>query len=222
MTPLIGTLVADGSSDRMLKPILEWLLLQYLPPQVPLDIQVPEWGRLQLARSTLPTKLLAAQHFYPADVYFLHRDAEKEAWDHRANEIARDASRAMRGTSSYIRVIPVRMTEAWLLHNEAAIRLAAENPNGRMPLTLPPLNSLESLSDPKEELFRILREATGLSGRRLQKFREGEHKCPHRLADIQQEDGFLALRKLPAFLKLEAEIQQFTEQLLRSSPNHVN
>ena len=45
---LVGTLVADGSSDRLLKPILEWLLSQHLPPGAVISIQVPDWGRFQV------------------------------------------------------------------------------------------------------------------------------------------------------------------------------
>jgi hypothetical protein len=54
-------------------------------------------------------------------------------------------------------VIPVKMTEAWLLIDEKAIREAAGNPKGRQPLNLPKPSKTEELSDPKETLKPIFR-----------------------------------------------------------------
>ena len=217
MLLLTATLVADGSSDSLLKPILEWLLGQHLPPETVLDIRVPEWGRLPLRRPlrNLTEKLLAAQQFFPANLYFIHRDAEKEdAWPARQHEIDESIARVFRQqVPPYIRVIPVQMTETWLLHNEAALRLAAENPNGRIPLRLPDPTSLETQKQAKLLLLKLLREASGLVGRRLAKFEANERRRLHRLADLQQEQGFAMLRVLPAFQALEAEVIALTTKL---------
>lgn len=207
MIHLTGTLVADGSSDRLLKPILEWLLGQHLPPSSAINIQVPDWGRFPRPVPTLPAKLLAAKEFFTADVYFIHRDAEKAAtWQERSSEIDHDVQRVS-AAISYVRIVPVQMTETWLLHNEQAIREAAENPSGRSRLALPPVKKLEALSDAKLHLLSILREASGLVGRRLKKFEAYERRRLHRLADLQQEQGFAVLRTLSAFQELEREIQ---------------
>lgn len=53
----------------------------------------------------------------------------------------------------HVCVIPVRMTEAWLLFDEAAIRQAAGNRLGRAPLALPPLDEVEQEPDPKSLLY---------------------------------------------------------------------
>lgn len=214
---LTGTLVADGSSDSLLKPILEWLLSQHLPAGATLNIQVPEWGRLPLPNPvrTLPEKLLAARIFFPATVYFLHRDAEKNGtWAARSEEIDQAAQRALPQATPYVRIVPVQMTETWLLHHEAAIREAAENPNGRSQLTLPSPQALESLRDAKSHLLGILREASGLTGRRRKKFEANERRRLHRLAELQQERGFAILRALPAFQALEQEIINLVDLLL--------
>jgi hypothetical protein len=199
--------VADGSSDRLLKPILEWLLSQHLAPGAVINIQVPDWGRFPRPVSTLPVKLLAAREFFTADVYFIHRDAEKTAtWQERSAEIDQDAHRVLTDAIPYVRIVPVQMTETWLLHNERAIREAAENPNGRSRIALPAVSRLEGLPEAKMHLLGILREASGLSGRRLKKFEAHERRRLHRLADLQQEQGFAILRDLPAFQELEKEI----------------
>ncbi|MGI4735402.1 MAG: hypothetical protein ACRYG7_09505 [Janthinobacterium lividum] len=206
MIHLSGTLVADGSSDRLLKPILEWVLSQHLPPGSAINIQVPDWGRFPRPVPTLPAKLLAAKEFFTADVYFIHRDTEKTTtWQERSTEIDHDVQQVSTAIS-YVRIVPVQMTETWLLHNEQAIREAAENPSGRSYIVLPPLKKLEALPDAKMHLLGILREASGLTGRRLKKFEAHERRRLHRLADLQQEQGFAVLRALPAFQALEKEI----------------
>ena len=170
MVRLNGTLVADGSSDRLLKPILEWLLSQHLPSGSSINIQVPDWGRFPAPVSTLPKKLLAAQKFFAADVYFMHRDAEKNtSWEERSAEIELHAKRILPVGINYVRVVPVQMTETWLLHNEQAIRETAENPNGSEPITLPTPKKLETLPDAKMHLLSILRDASGVSGQAFKK-----------------------------------------------------
>ena len=57
---------------------------------------------------------------------------------------------------SDICVIPVRMTEAWLLIDEKAIRIAAGNRNGTEILEIPKLHELESLPDPKKLLYELI------------------------------------------------------------------
>lgn len=212
-----ATLIADGSSDSMLKPILEWLLSQHLPEEATLLMQVPEWGRLpaRLAINTLPQKLLAARQLFTANVYFIHRDTEKDSsWAERRQEIDHAVQRAFKEeTPLYVRVIPVQMTETWLLHNEAAIRGAAENPNGREPIILPIPTKLEEQKNAKTFLLNILKEASGLTGRRLQKFEANERRRLHRLADLQQEQGFAVLRALPAFQELEKEVSRLANSL---------
>jgi len=60
-------------------------------------------------------------------------------------------------TVEVVPAVPVRMTEAWLLFDEAAIRRAAGCPNGSMPLELPSLKTSEDIPDPKTILHEALR-----------------------------------------------------------------
>jgi len=95
------------------------------------------------------------------------------------------------------------MTEAWLLLSESAIRYAAENRNGTVPLDLPSLSRLESLPDPKEVLYELLRVASEKRGRRLKEFKP--QRYVHRIAQVI--DDFSPLRKLSSFLALESDLQ---------------
>jgi hypothetical protein len=99
-------------------------------------------------------------------------------------------------------VIPVRMTEAWLLVSEKALRGASGNPNGRNPLQLPALQDLEKIPDPKMVLQALLTEASGLSGRRRKKFNFSAQRA--RIPDFL--DDWETLLSLPSARRLYEEI----------------
>jgi len=125
---------------------------------------VEQWAdSVRIPRQRNAERLRTALELYPCDVLFVHRDAEAQPSDLRREEIAN----ALRGTSvRHIPVVPVRMTEAWLLADEKAIRSAASNPNGRENLNLPDIRRLEDLPNPKRVLHDALTIASGLSARR--------------------------------------------------------
>jgi hypothetical protein len=104
----------------------------------------------------------------------------------------------------YVCVVPVRMTEAWLLFDEIKLRLAAGNPAGTVQLSLPAFPRIEGLPDPKETLYRLLQNATELPPRRLKKF--SHTQAFYRLAELIED--FSPLRQLPAFTSLEEDLQR--------------
>jgi hypothetical protein len=95
------------------------------------------------------------------------------------------------------------MTEAWLLFDEAALRRAAGNPNGTQPLAFPKAAKLEELPDPKRDLHELLREASGLSGRRRRRLPVRVYA--KRVAEFIE--NFAPLRSLSAFSALESDIR---------------
>jgi hypothetical protein len=98
-----------------------------------------------------------------------------------------------------IPVIPVRMTEAWLLGSERAIGFAAGNSNGTQILDMPPIRDLEDLSAPKERLYQLIGQASGLNARRRAALNLG--LMAGRVPDYL--DGFAHLEVLPAFRTLQ-------------------
>ncbi len=137
--------------------------------------------------------------YYPAPLLLVHRDAESALRPQRVHEITRALSGL--NVTHYVCVVPVKMQEAWLLFDEAAMRCASGNPNGREVLDLPAVRDLERIDDPKNLLFEALRTASGLSLRRLAKF--NAHQAAHRLAELI--DDYSPLRELPAFAAFESE-----------------
>jgi hypothetical protein len=209
MKELRYTLLSDGSSDSALIPVLTWLLQAHL---VDCAIQ-HEWADLRRVpkslKDTFSKRIQLAVELYPCELLFIHRDAEKEPRQKRVDEIRKAKEEAGESVSvPTVCVVPVRMTEAWLLFDETALRRAAANPNGKHPLQLPDLTKLEDKPDPKELLYKLLGEASGLGSHRRKKLRVEE--LVHRVAEFI--DDFASLRAMPAFKALEDELTQVIQE----------
>ncbi len=200
------TLFADGPTDCALLPILDWLIRETHGPETVAHefLSKPE------LRSDLsfPDRLQTALELAPCDVLFVHRDAEKQDPQLRYEEItAAVTALQLPGTKiPHVCIVPIRMTEAWLLTDEGAIRKAAGRPNSTDPLVLPKLTRLESLPDPKATLHQLLREASGKKGRRLASF--DVRDAAALVSDCTP--SFAPLRQLGAFARLEADLRKLS------------
>lgn len=193
------TLLSDGSSDRMLMPIIDWLLCQHCS-EIAVESSWADLGRLREPPKTLNDRIEVALDLYPCDLLFIHRDAENKNYEMRHAEINKALDKLEAPPA--ICVIPVRMLEAWFLFDELAIRKAAGNPHGCNPFILPGFNSLESILNPKKFIFDLIKCSSGRSGVRLKKL--NLHLCAFRIA--QYIDDFSPLRCLKAFQSFETEL----------------
>jgi hypothetical protein len=193
------TLLSDGSSDRMLMPIIVWLLYQHCS-EIVVESSWADLSRLREPPKTLQDKILVALDLYPCDLLFVHRDAEGERYEMRHAEIRRELDKLEAPPA--VCMIPVRMMEAWFLFEKTAIRKAAGNPHGSNLLNLPNVHSLENLPNPKKFLFDLIKNSSGRSGVRLKKL--NLHRCAFLIS--QFIDDFSPLRSLKAFQLLEAEL----------------
>lgn len=197
------TLLTDGSSDRVLTFPIRWLIHD-LCSQVAVQLVWADLGRLPNRPRNLAERIQFALELYPADILFVHRDAERVERTERVSEIAnaiRDAG--IENTPAFVCVIPVRMTEAWLILQDDAIRQASGNPHGVVVLQRPDLNEIEGLPDAKGTLEQLLTQAAELGKRRQKHFRP--RQAIHRLAQII--DDFSPLRALSAFLAFENDVR---------------
>lgn len=207
MSELRYTLLADGPADRALIPILDWLLRQHLPAR-PIQHQWADLNTLSRRRGGLARRMEASVRLYPCDILFVHRDAEAQPRQSRIEEIARARHEGDLDAALLLCcVVPVRMTEAWLLFDEAAIRKAAGNPRGRTALARPA--APESIARPEDVLAGLLRDASELSGRRREKFNVPQ--SVQRLAQLIED--FSPLRALDAFQTLEADLRELLRGL---------
>lgn len=203
MNELRYTLLADGPGDRALIPILTWLLREHLPNWA---IQ-PQWAdlwRFPNLPKVLCQKIKLTIDFYQCDLLFVHRDAETVSLNHRLAEVSDAVEEARQSTRlpPCVGVVPVKMTEAWLLFDTDAIREAAGNPNGTIHLNLLKLTKLEDVPAPKAVLHNLILEATELGARRKRNFKV--KRAVQRIPEYV--DDFSPLRELTAFSYLEEEL----------------
>jgi hypothetical protein len=193
--------LTDGPSDDALMPILRWSIIE---AGVRGGVQ-GVWADLCWLRRRprgLVERITAALRYYPCDLLFVHRDAEgRDLLDARSGEIRQALDRVAIAKPPVVCVVPVRMTEAWLLLDEGAIRRAAGNPNGREPLALPRPAEIEALPDPKETLAALLRDACGLGARRRRR------KAVRVSLVAGHVEDFTPLRSLSAFRTMEKELE---------------
>jgi Domain of unknown function (DUF4276) len=206
------TLIAEGSSDEALIPALKWAIRQ--DQRIgEIDAQMAFPHLLPPSRYGLQAKIRRAVELFPADLFIVHRDSDRESPDVRFDEIGRAAGKLH--MQRVVPVVPVRMTEAWLLVDEDAIRSAAGNPRGTVALAdLPGSSAIERVADPKLLLRRLLRTASGLRGRKLDKFdeRAAVRRVSERIRD------FSPLRHLSSFVRFEQDLAGVLASLARSVP----
>lgn len=199
MRRVTATLVTDGSSDKLLAPLIELLFSAHTE----LAYQVNCAEGLPPLANGLKARINSALELFPCDFLFVHRDAEGVEATVRQQEIETSWLDSKK-TAVLICVVPVRMTEAWLVANEKPIRLAVGNPNGTESLGLPAVKNIESLPDPKKTLFAALKAASGKNASRKRRF--NPHQFRHRVSELT--DDLAPLRKLRSFRHLEAQVQK--------------
>jgi hypothetical protein len=196
-----ATLVTDGSSDVVLVRILEWLIARLTTTEI--GIRWADLRGLSKKPQGLGERILVATRLYPCQVLFVHRDAENQDPKLRYAEVQ------VANTTGLGHVCIVRMQEAWLLHNEAALREAADRPSGTDPLDLSTAARWEQLPDPKATLYTALRTASGATGRRAKRFKPA--RAAHRLAELITD--WSPLRSLTAFAQLETDTRAALQNL---------
>ena len=154
-------LICEGSSDAALVPHIQALLIHCGV----LEADGSAWYR---GRGVADKIRLGLEYHGSVDVLLVHRDADSAGPEARMAEIGNGIS-AAGPRRRWVGVIPVRMMEAWLLADEAAIRSVAGRPRGTEPLDLPPPGDLEDVSDPKQMLKDVLLKAGAPRGARRRK-----------------------------------------------------
>lgn len=156
-------------------------------------VTAPDLNRLpNKPGHSVADKLRAAQQLSNAgqeyDLVVIHRDSDGGPPDDRRREIA-EAVAAVSPGLAHVPAIPVRMLEAWLLLNEAAIREVAGNPNGKVALKLPKPARVESAADPKALLKQAIATASEDRGRSLQKLQARFPENRARLLQMLDREG---------------------------------
>jgi len=195
LSDLTYTLVSDGSSDASLMPILTWLL-RVNGVRCAVQEQWADFRWLRPPPTGLTARITRAVELFPSELLFIHRDAEREPYHTRRDEIERavaDTTFEEGRQLAWVCVVPVRMQEAWLLFGETAIRRAAGNPSGTVHLGLPDLRRCEDLPNPKRMLHDLILRATELGARRRTRLSVGQ--MVHRVGEYPSVP--ISVRHLP-------------------------
>ncbi|MET8837080.1 hypothetical protein ABZV78_24630 [Micromonospora sp. NPDC004540] len=203
-----GLFVSEGTSDEPLAERIEWL---FLCQDVHVNLSRPDFSRLPKVAKDVASRVSAGLKLAggPVDLIVVHRDADNAGRHAREQEI-QAAVRTLRGTAELVPVIPVRMTEAWLLLDEAAIRQVAGNPRGRMRLGLPKPHEAESISDPKDRLRTCLLTAADETGRRREAVAKRFNQ--HRRQLLERLDPTGAVARLDSWCRLVADVDDVVKR----------
>lgn len=203
-----AALLADGPSDLPLATHIEAMCAS-AGTGVAVTAIDPE--RLYGVGLTVEARLrYLFAHLGQFDAVFVHRDAEAQPPKFRFEEVEH-AAMATRAPAPVVAVVPIRMTEAWLLLDENAIRRIAGRPNGRNPLGLPSRKAAESIADPKAVLKEALLAASETSGRRRDQFKRDFER--HRRLLLEQLDPSGPVGALSAWKRLQADVHGLLQHL---------
>lgn len=209
------TFLADGTSDRVLMEIISWSIRNINEGYIP-NGEFADFSMLRKPprASHLDKRINYALKYYPSDLLFIHRDAEKkDGLKIRRKEIEQYIRKSHLSHHPYVFVIPVTMMEAWLLIDEEAIKKAAGNRNYASSIQLPLLRNIETIADPKSLLQDFLLEASGRNKRGRKKM--NVHQAIHLVADFTED--FSDLFELPSFNHFYNELEQMLKDMYPSS-----
>ena len=202
-------LVGEGSSDTALALHITRLLVEsganHPQPMV--------WynGRQLVEKIRLGLRVSGG-----CDLLFVHRDSDSEQEtdatgpERRRREI-RDAVCDAGYSGQWVSIVPVQMTEAWLLLDEIAIRTVVGRPDGTEPIELPSSSHVETVANAKDLLFQGLLTASGTSGRRLRKIRRDLPHLRRQLLENLPVGGLL--EQVPSWVRFRDDLASALEGL---------
>ncbi|MBO8203056.1 hypothetical protein JW613_32975 [Streptomyces smyrnaeus] len=199
--------LCEGSSDTGLRFHIEAIAAETGREVL---VTVPDLNRLPSKPGhSVKDKLRAAQRLsdggHAYDLVVIHRDADGHPADHRRREIA-EAVAQVSPHLAHVPVIPVRMLEAWLVLDHAAIREVAGNPNGKVVLNLPKAARVESVADPKALLKQALAVASEEKGRSLKKLQARFSENRARLLQMLDREG--PVKQLASWQSFTSDLQE--------------
>ncbi len=188
---LTWSVVADGGTDRLLVPVIQWAIHR-LDPDV--EILEPEFRK---RRGSVVDFLGAYQS--GVMLVFVHRDSENLSLQERMREFEAVTR------PNVVPVVPVQMSEAWILFDGAAVAKAAGSPSSRVPV--PAIGDIEGIRNPKERLDELLfRTAGSPTGRRGRNFKRSI--VDRRVSVAEYISDYAPLRHLPAFRRFQESLAE--------------
>lgn len=202
MKALTFFFLCEGRSDE---PLVEHLELLVTRAGATSALGIPRSGGGSVQQK-LQTLLDDGVQF---DFVVVHRDADGRDPAGRLAEVTGALAEA--GITG-CPVVPVQMTEAWLLADEMSIRRAVGRPSGRTSLGLPRPSALERLHDPKTALKEALLAASEATGSRRRKVAR-EWTTQRRIL-VQRLDVDGPVCELPSWQRLVEDVSTTVRRVL--------
>ncbi|GHJ44692.1 hypothetical protein Cs7R123_20340 [Catellatospora sp. TT07R-123] len=203
-----GLFIAEGTSDLPIAEIVESIFLDF---DTMVHLSKPDFSLLTGVKKDVGSRVSAGVQLLrgtPLDLVVVHRDADNAGYQARRDEIDKAVSEELMAET--VAVIPVRMTEAWLLLSEEEIRIVAGNPRSRKELSLPQIHEVERLADPKTTLQQCLLKAADVTGRRRDAMAKRFNQ--HRRQLLERLDRSGPVSALPSWRQLVRDIGATAER----------
>ena len=202
-------LVCEGSSDAALVQHIRRLLVEYGQS----DPEGMSWDKGRLLTDKIRGGL---QYVGDCDLLFVHRDADASEETPSAGPQRRydeiDQAVSDSGYSgAWVGIVPVRMTEAWLLLNKSEIRRVAGRPRSEEQFRLPSPSQVENCPDPKHRLVKSLTIASGASGRRLRRLQRDLPQVRYQLLENLPVGGLL--KQVPSWVRFRDDLRKALHEL---------
>ena len=195
--------LGEGSSDEGIAGHIERIAYEC---GVEIAITVPKMELIPSDDKSVKSRLDAIRRLGGEyDLAIIHRDGDRDGREARLDEIRRAVESVML-ESAFAAVIPIRMTEAWLVLDEMALRTVAGNPNSKVPLPIPGAAEAERIADPKALLRDILVAAAELTGRKRRIFQT--HFPNHRRLLLQRLSADGPVRKLRSWKDFDRDVRE--------------
>lgn len=203
-----GVFLGEGSSDAGIAVHIERIAIEC---RIDIQLTAPDADLLPAADKTIAGKLRALMRMGGEyHIVFIHRDADGAGREARISEIRSAISEVIPDTA-HVSVVPVRMTEAWLVLDERLIREVAGNPNGRVRLNMPTIREAERIADPKALLKELIANASETAGRRRKLLQAAFPYNRRRLLEELDPDG--PVRQLDSWRRFVDETAEGLRQL---------
>lgn len=197
-------LLTEGSSDRNLRKYLEELMINLGADKV--RCEAPDLSLLpQHIGHSVKSKVDAAVKLFPQiDLIIIHRDADNAGLNNRRLEIINQTSHLP--GKKIVPLVIDKMLESWLLLEADSICQIVNNSTAVSKLKKFNPTKVHSISNPKDELKKLLAQASGLSGQRLNELNKDFPRYRARL--IQNLEPGALLESTLAFGPFLSDVQQ--------------
>lgn len=211
MGELKYTLIGDGSSDKALINIINWLLND-LYPKMAIRGEFADFREFKDPPKIgdIQNQIKYAKYYYPFDILFYHRDGEsneKGIIGKRKSEIFSNVNNEIK-LDLLVCVVPIVMMESWLLFDLEAIKKAAGNRKFAGNVELPKMKDIENKPNTKLYLHNILKRVSCKKGRSLDKF--NLNYAVHLIAENIED--FSKLRELSSFIEFQNDLKKSVDK----------